>query len=108
MPIDSVMPFNSINAGCLSLSNCLPASFSTSVLISCPLDETWQDALSRKASLVWMGKVALNLGAATVICLRAAAYFSFRVFLSPVAHYQYGVSVARLPGHLHLFHRLRL
>lgn len=42
--------------------------------------------------------------AATVICLHDAEYFSFRVFLSRVAYYQYGVSVACLPGHLHLFH----
>lgn len=40
----------------------------------------------------------------TRICLHEAAYFSFRVFLSCVVHYQYGVSVVSLPGHLHLFH----
>ena len=84
----------------------MPAAFSSiivcrsrsllGVLTSCHLSEIGHDTSSRAAPLVWVGKVALNLWAAAVIRLHVAAYFSLRVFLSPVAHDQYGVCVARL------------
>ena len=40
----------------------------------------------------------------TLICLQGAVCFNFGVFLSCVVHYRYRVSMASLPGHLHLFH----